>query len=541
MADHAGWDLAEEEELEAGEEETDQEEEADEANLLGEDEAHPFPSDEYLALAESLTNLHVANFAPFRLREAATAAGWERRGRQGARPAAPRCACCSARCRAGQSRPTNQRDASARTTLKPRREHIPQAPQQQVRTARAPRRAVRAGQQVNAEVPLCWAARPVDLSGTPQICPPPCRLRQSDLEAVRKLLRDGIAFGFDKVLRDHTLFSTSTVHEEDALFYALRALVELAALLLTLRNQATPPEAQASPIAQLVELDGELLQLATLVAALFARDTPLHEYHSATSTPALPDRGDFEVWAEPITTVRATAGGWQRGDDDPDRGEDDDEEPLVEEREHEWLTHLVNHFGINKGFHAIFYVRGGPGARGAARAGPGGCSGNASKTCSSPALGKPPSGAGPGPGRPQEPLRLSQIALSLSAPQPLSPLAAAAVRAKQPQHLPGVCDGADPGTRSGGYAPGHATVLQAGGWFPLQRQAVAQQSGLGPPRPVHAELNGGRRTSSAGCPAALPRRWCARSWRASSRWPLWTRTSCQTRARTAPTRRCAPS
>lgn len=35
----------------------------------------PFPSDEYLALADSLTQLHVANFAPGRLAEAVAAAG----------------------------------------------------------------------------------------------------------------------------------------------------------------------------------------------------------------------------------------------------------------------------------------------------------------------------------------------------------------------------------------------------------------------------------------------------------------------------------
>jgi hypothetical protein len=39
------------------------------------DEQHPFPSDEYMALADSLTQLHVANFAPARLAEAVAAAG----------------------------------------------------------------------------------------------------------------------------------------------------------------------------------------------------------------------------------------------------------------------------------------------------------------------------------------------------------------------------------------------------------------------------------------------------------------------------------
>ena len=60
--------------------EEDQELEQDLEALMGVDEGPisgegPFPSDEYLALAESLTQLHVANFAPARLAEAVTAAG----------------------------------------------------------------------------------------------------------------------------------------------------------------------------------------------------------------------------------------------------------------------------------------------------------------------------------------------------------------------------------------------------------------------------------------------------------------------------------
>jgi hypothetical protein len=172
----------------------------------------------------------------------------------------------------------------------------------------------------------------------------PPRLRQSDLEAVRKLLRDGIAFGYDKVLRDRHLYSTTTTAEEDALLGALRALVELAAQLLELRAVA----AEHAAGMQLMELDGELLQLINLLGALFTRETPLHEYHNATEMAGYDDEPQGSVWAEPITVLPAC--------------QDGDTEELLEEREYEWLVHLINYFGDCKGFYAIHTVRR-PGAR----------------------------------------------------------------------------------------------------------------------------------------------------------------------------------
>jgi hypothetical protein len=53
------------------------------------DEQHPWPSDEFLALADSLTQLHVANFAPVRLTEAAQLAGMAPAGRGARRPPPP--------------------------------------------------------------------------------------------------------------------------------------------------------------------------------------------------------------------------------------------------------------------------------------------------------------------------------------------------------------------------------------------------------------------------------------------------------------------
>ena len=67
----AGNDLREEERDSEGNELDDEEGDL----LMAGDEQHPFPSDDYIALAESLTQLHVANYAPARLTDAVAAAG----------------------------------------------------------------------------------------------------------------------------------------------------------------------------------------------------------------------------------------------------------------------------------------------------------------------------------------------------------------------------------------------------------------------------------------------------------------------------------
>jgi hypothetical protein len=200
---------------------------------------------------------------------------------------------------------------------------------------------------------------------------------------VRKLLRDGIAFGFDKVLRDQHLFSTSNSSEEEELFHALLALVELAAMLLDMRaagcvssqapqqlQQQQPLKAQHSPAAsQLAELDGELLQLVGLLVSLFSRETPLHDYHQTSDLPLDGDPGQWQCkWAEPIIAAEmGPRGGWARGGGGGGGGArggmsdgDEDEDGLFEEsdREHEWLVHLINHFGYQGGFDAIYVVRG---------------------------------------------------------------------------------------------------------------------------------------------------------------------------------------
>lgn len=79
-----------------GDEETEEQEQLDSG--YPEEEGHgPFPSDEYIALADSLTQLHVANFAPDRLLEAVNAAGG--RGVQQAPSYGCRvCALCAACC-----------------------------------------------------------------------------------------------------------------------------------------------------------------------------------------------------------------------------------------------------------------------------------------------------------------------------------------------------------------------------------------------------------------------------------------------------------
>ncbi|KAI8477153.1 MAG: hypothetical protein J3K34DRAFT_455469 [Monoraphidium minutum] len=252
--------------------ETDEDLEDEDDLMDAEGEQHPFPSDEYIVLADSLTQLHVANFAPARLSDAVSAAYRILRDRK-------------------------------------------------------------------------------------------TKLRQSDLEAVRKLLRDGITFGFDKVLRDHHLFATNTDAEEDDLFSALDALVDLAAMLFEHRGApfapqqpgrgAPPPPPPAA--LQLVELDHELTHLATLIAALFNRDAPLHEFHSTSDTPLMVDAPEWaNRWAMAIPAPARAAGGWarERGGSD---GEDDEAED-VEEREHEWLVALVNKFGNSNGLVAVYQL-----------------------------------------------------------------------------------------------------------------------------------------------------------------------------------------
>lgn len=180
---------------------------------------------------------------------------------------------------------------------------------------------------------------------------------------MRKLLRDGIAFGFDKVLRDHHLYQTHNTTEEDELFTALRSLVELAALLLMQRVAVASAQQPTAAAMQILELDGELLQLISLVAAMFNKDTPLLEYHTSTEMPMFLDDDVSQYtyrWAHPIPAPsgRGGLGQGRRGDDMADEGED---EVLFEDgdREHEWLVHLINHFGESSGFPAVVQVSGG--------------------------------------------------------------------------------------------------------------------------------------------------------------------------------------
>jgi hypothetical protein len=215
---------------------------------------------------------------------------------------------------------------------------------------------------------------------------------------VRKLLRDGIAFGFDKVLRDHHLYSTTSTDEEDTLLLALRALVDLAALLLELRAAALAPAG-----AQAAELDSELLQVVNLLGALFARDTPLHEYHAGSEAPAYDDEPQTYVWAAPIAAAPAAADGEGSGGDGGG-----------EEVAHEWLVHLINRFGGARGFHQIYNVR----ARGAA-AGRGGArsEGKGAVGCATASL------PGAASARPQQAARLltgASVPTSTPAPQLLN-------------------------------------------------------------------------------------------------------------------------
>lgn len=174
---------------------------------------------------------------------------------------------------------------------------------------------------------------------------------------MRKLLRDGIAYGFDKTLRDHHLYTTNTSADEEELFHALHSLVQLAALLLELRAfpsaprhaaaaGAPPPPSPAA--AQMVELDGELQQLVGLVTALFNSEVPLHAYHQGSEVPQhIIDAPQRQRWACPL----------QRTDWDSAEGDEDEDELLEDvQQQHEWLVALINTFGDSKGFHAIFQV-----------------------------------------------------------------------------------------------------------------------------------------------------------------------------------------
>jgi hypothetical protein len=353
-------------------------------------------------------------------------------------------------------------------------------------------------------------------------------LRQSDLDAVRKLLRDGIAFGYDKVLRDSLLFSTTSTHEEDVLYAALRALVDLAALLLELRCAASQQAAQqpgaAGAAAQLFELDGELLQLVILLAALFARDTPLHEYHSGTEPPLFeeddPAHWTFN-WAQPIVRPGASwrgGGGGGDGTDDEDERDEDEAPPEEGEREHDWLVYLINRFGDAQGFNCIHYVRGGwGGGRTHAVAGSG-----AEQSGGTPAAQQNTSSLTtflprpPPPPPPQLPQLLGHFPQTNLSVYMVSALIH--VLARVAELMP---DSALPPFQEVGldrHAP--ASYLQA---------AVQHKQQQPPPIAIH----------NTASPPPKPTRWSVASCRASPPWPRPTTTSSPTRARTAPTRRCA--
>lgn len=166
--------------------------------------------------------------------------------------------------------------------------------------------------------------------------------RQTDMDGVRRFLREDLQLGIDRIL---SMGSSRVIAEDADIMDALHEFMHLAAGMLKYRQQLST--------AVLPELDADLVQVMLSLLATLNCQKPLYERTSDTPLPqqflakhdlpaeALPQE---ECWVEPR---------YSNADILAVDGEDMQEDL---EEENAWFTHLANTFGQLGGFELIIEV-----------------------------------------------------------------------------------------------------------------------------------------------------------------------------------------
>jgi hypothetical protein len=176
------------------------------------------------------------------------------------------------------------------------------------------------------------------------VLPPPRSQRQTDMDGVRRFLREDLGLGIDRIL---SMGTNSRFLADDAdIMDALHEFMHLAAGMLKYRQQLST--------AVLPELDADLVQVNMALLATLNCHKPLYARTSYTPLPQqflvkhdLPAEtpSQEECWVEPRfnnADVLAVDG-------------EDMQEDL--EEENAWFTHLANTFGQLGGFDMMIEVR----------------------------------------------------------------------------------------------------------------------------------------------------------------------------------------
>eukprot|EP00882_Tetradesmus_deserticola_P005884 GHRQ01006196.1.p1 GENE.GHRQ01006196.1~~GHRQ01006196.1.p1 ORF type:complete len:603 (+),score=271.77 GHRQ01006196.1:248-2056(+) len=176
---------------------------------------------------------------------------------------------------------------------------------------------------------------------------PRSRMRQADLDCVRRLFRDDLFLSVDKLLNYHQSSRLPQQDQEEALFETLQLLVATAAHAISYRACLPASDATA-------ELDSDLVPVAQCMLNLFNMHRPLMHHLAEEEVPASSQPFEYadnlpEIWAQRQFTSDAD-------NDDPIAVDEQVEplEPVVERNR--WLVHLINHFGYLHGFDNILQL-----------------------------------------------------------------------------------------------------------------------------------------------------------------------------------------
>ncbi|WIA22029.1 hypothetical protein OEZ85_004379 [Tetradesmus obliquus] len=176
---------------------------------------------------------------------------------------------------------------------------------------------------------------------------PSSRMRQTDLDCVRRLFRDDLFLSVDKLLSYPQSSMLPHQDQEEVLLETLQLLVATAAHALSYRACLAPGDATA-------ELDSDLVPVAQCMLNLFNMNKKLMLQLADEEVPASSKLFEYadsvpDAWAQRQFSSHAD-------NDDPAAVEEDEEqlEPAVERNR--WLVHLVNLFGYLHGFENILQL-----------------------------------------------------------------------------------------------------------------------------------------------------------------------------------------
>eukprot|EP00879_Flechtneria_rotunda_P017730 GHRR01018586.1.p1 GENE.GHRR01018586.1~~GHRR01018586.1.p1 ORF type:complete len:506 (+),score=147.82 GHRR01018586.1:302-1819(+) len=173
------------------------------------------------------------------------------------------------------------------------------------------------------------------------------RIRQADLDCVRRFFREELYGNVDKVLQFPQASKFGLHDAEEHVLETLQLLVLVAAEAFEYRTSLQPS-------AQTLELDADLQPVAQSLLHLFNMHKPLHSEVADAEVPET--TVEFNQLADQLSEKWALS---YFEDNEMEEGDVQNEEPMVER--HRWLTHLVNLFGHVGGFNSLLLLLRTPG------------------------------------------------------------------------------------------------------------------------------------------------------------------------------------